>query len=265
MSLQQAIHSATSEEAGVVKALAIRGEPRSPELGRPRPYPLDASLYAAGLRLLRSQHSCRQRRRLHGVPWPDRRHAADLKGDHAPFFGALIFTYFLYRITYPHEFAEAAKDTVLWCGTLNFVILVTSSLTMVFAINAAAQDPRPNRMVGWLIVTAVLGCAFLVVKGYEYYLDVQDKVVPVVDFEIKPGEGSAGELFWVFYWVATGLHAIHLTVGIGLVLYMLLGRIRRGRITPSYFAPLEVVGIYWSFVDTVWLFLYPCIYLVGRS
>jgi len=72
-------------------------------------------------------------------------------------------------------------------------------------------------------------------------------------------------LFWVFYWVATGLHAIHLTIGIGLVLYMLLWRIRRGEISPAYYAPLEVVGIYWSFVDTVWLFLYPCIYLVGRS
>ena len=181
------------------------------------------------------------------------------------FFGALIFTYFLYRTTYPHEFAAAAKDAVLWCGTLNFVILVTSSLTMVLAINAAAQDVRPNRMVRWLIMTVVLGCLFLVVKGYEYYLDFQDKVVPVVAFEVKPGKGSAGVLFWVFYWVATGLHAIHLTIGIGLVLYMLLWRIRRGEISPAYYAPLEVVGIYWSFVDTVWLFLYPCIYLVGRS
>jgi cytochrome c oxidase subunit 3 len=181
------------------------------------------------------------------------------------FFGALIFTYFLYRITYPHEFAAAAKDAVLWCGSLNFVILATSSLTMVLSINAAAQDARPNRMVRWLIVTVVLGFLFLIVKGYEYYLDFQDRVVPVLDFVAKPGEGSAGELFWVFYWVATGLHAIHLTIGIGLVLYMLLWRIRRGEITPVYYAPLEVVGIYWSFVDTVWLFLYPCIYLVGRS
>jgi cytochrome c oxidase subunit 3 len=139
---------------------------------------------------------------------------------------------------------------VLWCGSLNFVILVTSSLTMVLSINAAAQDARPNRMVRWLIVTVVLGCLFLIVKGCEYYLDFQDRVVPVLDFVAKPGEGSAGELFWVFYWVATGLHAIHLTIGIGLVLYMLLWRIRRGEITPAYYAPLEVVGIYWSFVDS---------------
>jgi cytochrome c oxidase subunit 3 len=180
------------------------------------------------------------------------------------FFGALIFTYFLYRITYPHEFAIAAKDSVLWCGSVNLIILLTSSLTMVLAINAGAQDRR-REMVWLLIATIGLGSAFLLVKGYEYYLDFRDHVVPVVDFAAKPGEGSAGQLFWVFYWVATGLHAIHLTIGIGLVLYMLLWRIRRGEITSSYYAPLEVVGIYWSFVDVVWIFLYPCIYLVGRS
>jgi len=179
------------------------------------------------------------------------------------FFGALIFTYFLYRITYPHEFAVAGKDAVLWCGTVNFAILLTSSLTIVLAINAAAQGNR-RTMVRFLIATAALGAIFLLIKSYEYYQDFQDKVVPVVNFEAKPGEGSAGELFWVFYWVATGLHAVHLSIGIGLILYM-LWRIRRGKITPAYYTPLEVVGIYWSFVDAVWLFLYPCIYLMGRS
>jgi cytochrome c oxidase subunit III len=180
------------------------------------------------------------------------------------FFGALIFTYFIYRITYSHEFAEAGKDTVLWCGSANLAILLTSSLTIVLATNAAAQT-RARDMVWWLVATLALGFAFLFVKGFEYYLDFQDKVVPIVDYVAKPGEGRAGELFWVFYWVATGLHAIHLMIGIGLVLYMLLWRIRRGEITSAYFAPLEVVAIYWSFVDTVWVFLYPCIYLMGRS
>ncbi len=180
------------------------------------------------------------------------------------FFGALIFAYFVYRLSYPHAFAEAAKDAVLWCGSVNLGILATSSLTMVLGINAAAQGER-RTMVRWLVVTAILGVAFLCVKGLEYYLDFQDKVVPVVNFEVKPGEGPAGELFWVFYWIATGLHAIHLTIGIGLVLYILLWRIRKGEITAAYSAPVEVVGIYWSFVDTVWFFLFPCIYLVGRS
>ncbi len=158
----------------------------------------------------------------------------------------------------------AAKDAVLWCGSLNLVILLTSSLTIVLGINAAAQDARRD-MVRWLVATCALGVAFLLVKGFEYYQDLTDHVVPAVDYVAKPGEGSAGELFWFFYWVATGLHAIHLLTGIGLVLYMLLWPIRRGEMTSAYYTPLEMVGIYWSFVDVVWLFLYPCIYLVGRS
>jgi cytochrome c oxidase subunit III len=180
------------------------------------------------------------------------------------FFGALIFTYYFYRLTYPHDFALAAKDAVLWCGSVNLAILVTSSLTMVLGINAAAQGAR-KEMIRWLVATCALGFAFMLVKGYEYYLDFQDQVVPAVNYVAKPGEGPAGELFWVFYWVATGLHAIHLMTGVGLVLYMLLWRIRRGEITPVYYTPLEVVGVYWSFVDVVWLFLFPSIYLVGRS
>lgn len=180
------------------------------------------------------------------------------------FFGALLFTYFLYRITYPHEFAAAAKDAVLWCGSVNIGLIMTSSLTMVLAINSAA-DGRRRALVYWLLATAFLGLCFLAVKGYEYCLDYNDNVVPAVNFVVKPGEAPAGELFWVFYFVATGLHAIHMTIGIGLILYMLLWRVRRGEITPAYYAPLEVVGLYWSFVDTVWIFLFPSIYLVGRS
>lgn len=180
------------------------------------------------------------------------------------FFGALIFVYSLYRISYPHEFAVAGKDAIMWCGSVNLVLLLTSSLTMVLAVNAAAQGRRRD-MVAWLIVTLALGFTFLGVKGYEYFLDFQDKVVPAVNFVSKPGEAPASELFWVFYWVATGLHAIHLSIGIGLILYMLLWRVRRGEITSAYYAPLEVVAIYWTFVDAVWLVLFPCIYLMGRS
>jgi cytochrome c oxidase subunit III len=179
------------------------------------------------------------------------------------FFGALLFTYFLYRISYPEAFAVAGKDAVLWCGSVNIGLLLTSSLTMVLAINAAAQGRRRDA-VWWLAATAALGLIFLGVKGYEYYRDYTDQVVPAVDYLIRPNEAPAGELFWVFYFIGTGIHAIHLTTGIGLVLYM-LWRVRRGEITPAYYAPLEVVGLYWSFVDTVWLFLYPSIYLVGRS
>ena len=178
------------------------------------------------------------------------------------FFGALIFTYYLYRSTYPAEVAHAAKDAVLWCGSVNLGLLLTSSLTMVLAINAAAQG-RPRAAVRWLLATAGLGLLFLGVKGYEYYRDYDDQVVPALNFIMKPGEAPAGELFWVYYFIATGLHALHMSIGIGLVLYMTL-LVRRGDVSPAYYAPIEVVGLYWSFVDTVWVFLYPTIYLVGR-
>lgn len=178
------------------------------------------------------------------------------------FFGALIFTYFVYRNAYPKEFAEAGKDAVLWCGSVNIGILLTSSLTMVLSINAAEEGRRRDLMF-WLLATAGLGIIFVCVKGYEWYLDYQDQVVPAVNFVIKAGEAPAGELFWVFYFIATPLHALHLSIGIALVFYM-LWQARQGRLTPAYYAPLEVVGLYWSFVDTVWIFLYPAIYLVGR-
>jgi cytochrome c oxidase subunit III len=179
------------------------------------------------------------------------------------FFGALIFTYFVYRNAYPEEFAHTAKNAVLWCGTVNIVLLLTSSLTMVLSITAMAEGRRSD-VVFWLLATALLGFVFLGVKGYEYYADYQDQVVPAVNFMMRPGEAPAGELFWVFYFIATGVHAVHLSIGIALVLYM-LRRARRGDLTADYYAPLEVVGLYWSFVDTVWIFLYPAIYLVGRS
>jgi cytochrome c oxidase subunit 3 len=180
------------------------------------------------------------------------------------FFGALIFTYFIYRTAYPQDFAIAAKDAVLWCGSVNLGLLLTSSLTMVLAINAVAQGRL--REGKWLLfATAALGITFLCIKGAEYYLDYsKSRVVPGVHFEIKPDSAPVGVLFWTFYYCATGIHAMHLSVGIGLVFYM-LWRLHRGGITPAYYAPLEVVGLYWSFVDAVWVFLYPCIYLPGRG
>jgi cytochrome c oxidase subunit 3 len=178
------------------------------------------------------------------------------------FFGGLIFTYYLYRSSYPAEVAHAGKDAVLWCGSVNLGLLLTSSLTMVLAINAAAQGRR-HQAVRWLLATAALGVIFLGVKGLEYYIDYDDQVVPALNFIMKPGAAPAGELFWVYYFIATGLHALHLSIGIGLVLYMTV-QVHRGAVSPAYYAPIEVVGLYWSFVDTVWLFLYPTIYLVGR-
>ena len=179
------------------------------------------------------------------------------------FFGALIFSYVVYRVTYSEQFGLAGHDSFMLNGSVNQAILITSSLTMVLAIRAARGENR-RALVQLLLATAGLGVAFLGVKGWEYARDVAAQSVPVLDFAWKPGYQAPAEMFWTFYFITTGFHALHLTIGIFLVL-ILTFRAQRGEFSPRYDAPLEVVGLYWSFVDTVWFFLFACIYPLGRA
>jgi cytochrome c oxidase subunit III len=179
------------------------------------------------------------------------------------FFGALIFGYAVYRVAYSEQFRLAGHDSFMLNGSLNQAILITSSLTMVLAIRAARSENR-RALVRLLLATAGLGVAFLGVKGWEYARDVAAHSVPVLDFAWKPGYQAPAEMFWTFYFISTGLHALHLTIGIALVLVLAL-RAQRGEFSRAYNAPLEVVGLYWSFVDTVWFFLFACIYPLGRA
>jgi cytochrome c oxidase subunit III len=179
------------------------------------------------------------------------------------FFGALVFTYFLYRTQYWEQFRLAAQDSKLLLGTINQVILLTSSLTMVMAINFG-KEGRERLLVLSLVATAFLGLCFLGVKGYEYVEDYHSSTVPSVNFLFKSGHHPPTELFWVFYFISTGFHALHLTIGVGLIL-VLVWLARRGTFSPNYYSPLEVVGLYWSFVDTVWVFLFAAIYPLGRA
>ncbi len=179
------------------------------------------------------------------------------------FFGALIFSYRIYRATYWEQFNLAGHDSFMLNGALNQAILITSSLTMVLAIRAARMDAR-RPLVLLLLATAGLGLAFLGVKGWEYARDVGAHSVPVLDFDFKQGYHAPAEMFWTFYFISTGLHALHLSIGIVLVLILAV-RASRGEFSAKYNAPLEVVGLYWSFVDTVWFFLFACIYPLGRA
>lgn len=179
------------------------------------------------------------------------------------FFGALVFAYVVYRLAYPEQFRLAGHDSFILLGSVNQAILITSSLTMVLATRAARADQQ--RALVWLLcATAALGLAFLGVKGYEYAKDVASHSVPVIDYVFKPGYQRPTVIFWCFYFIATGLHAVHLTIGIVLVA-LLAVRAAQGAFSPSYDAPLEVIGLYWSFVDTVWFFLFACIYPLGRA
>ncbi len=179
------------------------------------------------------------------------------------FFGSLVFSYTVYRTAYPEQFRIAARDSLILLGSINQAILITSSLTMVLAIRAARGGHR-RALLSLLLTTAGLGFAFLGVKGYEYSKDAASHVLPAIDFMFKEGYRAPAEMFWTFYLIATGFHALHLSIGIVLVL-MLAVRVARGAYANGYDAPLEVIGLYWSFVDTVWFFLFACIYPLGRA
>ena len=178
------------------------------------------------------------------------------------FFGALFLTWGFYRVEHAADFAKATRETEFAIGTANTVVLVTSSFAFACAV-AFARRGR-NRGVKWAsITTAVLGIAFIGLKGLEWYKDIVKGDVPGPAFHTPGGEGGE-QLFWIFYWIGTGLHALHLLIGIGLVLWI-ASRARRGAFRPETAAPVEVVGLYWSFVDMVWLVLYPLIYIAGRA
>jgi cytochrome c oxidase subunit 3 len=147
-------------------------------------------------------------------------------------------------------------------GTINTAILLTSSLTMAVASQAAAAKAGFRRLIiGCLLGTAALGLAFLVVKGFEYREDIEKHLVPGAHFALKE---AASQLFFGLYWLVTGIHAVHLSIGIVMVSRLaFLGW--RHRVELDDNPELEVTGLYWHLVDVVWIFLYPLIYLPGRA
>ena len=179
-------------------------------------------------------------------------------GTEAMFFAAILLTYAAYRGSYPGAFAAAARETSIGLGTANTIVLLTSSLLIAVAAEAAQADIR-RLALRCLAGTLLLGVAFLVLKGFEYAKDASEGLVPGVHFRLEP----AAALFWTFYWIATGVHALHLVVGISLVAFVLTQawRHRRPLTSPAFSA----VALYWHFVDAVWVLLYALIYLPGRA
>ena len=176
------------------------------------------------------------------------------------FFGGLFLLYGVNSARFPAGTLAASRETTLWIGTLNSVILLSSSAAYTYGLGLARRKDTRGlfRMV---VLTAALGAAFLLLKGYEWYDDILRHLFPGPSFALSAVGGAA--LFWCFYFVATGLHGIHMIVG--LVLLTWIGtQARKGRYSAGYHTPVEGVGLYWSFVDMVWITLFPCLYLVGR-
>ncbi|MDN4986291.1 cytochrome c oxidase subunit 3 family protein [Bradyrhizobium sp. WYCCWR 13022] len=178
------------------------------------------------------------------------------------FFGALLLTYTVCRIEHPDAFAAAGRETNVWYGTINTAVLLTSSLTMAVAAQAAEESARLRRIVlAGLVLTAMLGLAFIVIKGFEYKEDIDKHLVPGAGFALpQPG----AQLFYGFYWLVTGVHAIHLSIGLALV-SRLIWVIYRRELPTKDNPEIEVMALYWHLVDIVWIFLYPLIYLPGRA
>lgn len=179
------------------------------------------------------------------------------------FFGAILFAYTYGRATYPEGFAEAGRHAKIVIGTVNTVVLLTSSFLMAWAVHAA-EHGRRRALTVLLALTALLGVVFLGLKGFEYYKEWQEGLVPGLKFEETGPHAAAIALFYFMYFVLTGVHGVHVTIGIVLVTIMAV-RAWRGAFSPRYHTPVEITGLYWHFVDIVWIFLYPLIYLVGRA
>jgi cytochrome c oxidase subunit III len=175
------------------------------------------------------------------------------------FFGGLFLSYTVYRNLYPQAFRIASHETDILYGTINTALLLTSSYIMTLALHASDQGRR-RILVFCLILTAAFGLAFLAVKGLEYADDIDKHLIPGRDFALRP---AATRLFFALYWVMTGVHAVHLAIGVALVAYV--GRLALKEAIPAQSPAIEATSLYWHFVDSVWVVLYALIYLPGRS
>lgn len=173
------------------------------------------------------------------------------------FFGALFLVYTVYRVTYPTEMANAARELNMVIGTINTAVLLSSSFFMALAVSFIEAGKAKQANIN-LIATWLLGALFLVLKAYEYYDDIQRHLLPTKNYH------DIASLFYLTYYTVTGIHALHLSIGLIVVTVMIILNFRR-QFSQSYSTPIELTGLYWHFVDIIWIFLYPLLYLVGRD
>jgi cytochrome c oxidase subunit 3 len=193
------------------------------------------------------------------------------------FFSPLFLSVFTYRYLYTEGVERGSEKLNFLISGINTIVLLVSSLFMVLGVHYAKLG-RNKLVVRYLLLTAFMGIVFLGFKGYEYYTDYRDNLIPGWRFEnaewTEKGAEKSGDhplaenqvphvkLFLILYWVMTGLHAFHVTVGVGVVL-VLAYLTSRGLFSPEYYTPVDVGGLYWHFVDVVWVFLFPTLYLLS--
>lgn len=181
------------------------------------------------------------------------------------FFGGLFLGYSVYRGQYPEAFAEGSHHLNLWLGTLNTIVLLGSSLTAALAVHAAQTGNR-KKTVQFLASTLGLGLLFLGIKAIEYSHKFHEHLIPGPSFHVEhlPADLLMGnvQLFFSFYFAMTGMHALHMVIGMG-ILVVLIILAAKGNYSSEYYTPIELFGLYWHFVDIIWVFLFPLLYLIG--
>ena len=183
------------------------------------------------------------------------------------FFGGLFLAYTIYRNLYFHAFVQSSRHLDLTLGGVNTAVLICSSLTMAMGVRSSAVSKR-RATVGWLLLTVALGSVFLGIKAVEYKDKFDHHLVPGEHFQgeelhVVGDEVRQAQIFYSLYFAMTGLHATHMVIGIPIIL-IVAWMAHRGRFSPEYHTPVEMTGLYWHFVDIVWIFLFPLLYLIGR-
>lgn len=193
-------------------------------------------------------------------------------GTEVMFFGGLFCSYLIYRLKYFGDFGAASKSINAALGGTNTAVLICSSLTVVLAI-WAAQTAKRGLLLAMLALTMLFGLGFLGIKGIEYKDKFDEHHVPGASFSFQnvpiPGHPDQyanprhAEIFFSLYFIMTGLHALHMVVGLGIFTWLFV-MAWKGRFTPDYHTPLEIGGLYWHFVDIIWIYLFPLLYLIDR-
>jgi cytochrome c oxidase subunit III len=177
------------------------------------------------------------------------------------FFGGLFLLYTVYRLKFPEAFVECSKLMDLRLGAINTAILLTSSLTMALAVHAA-EGGEKKATIRWLLFTMALGTLFLGIKGTDYYHKFVEHLVPGPAFQLDSIYHREAQIFFSLYFAMTGLHALHMIIGLG-VLAVMVGMTWAGKFSKTYSNPIQIAGLYWHFIDIIWIFLFPLLYLIG--
>src|SRR5438874_766384 len=182
------------------------------------------------------------------------------------FFGGMFAMYTVYRRLYPEVFAIASSSLNAVLGAVNTGVLLLSSFTMVMAVRAGQLGQR-GMIVIFLILTLLFGGVFLGVKAYEWKEKFEEHHIPgQAAFHLEgvaPSDQGHAQLFFSIYFAMTGLHALHMVIGVRLLLTLIL-QARRGKFSADYYTPVDTAGLYWHFVDVIWIFLFPLLYLIDR-